>query len=189
MPLPKANQQYTYADYITWKTEDKYELFDGVPVMQARPFAAHQQAQVAIASEIYQFLKEKPCRVFTELEVLLPEHNAQSADEIKTVYVPDIIVVCEPDKIKEQYCLGAPTVAIEILSPSTAKNDRVLKLNRYQAAGVKEYWIVSPQERTVHVFTLQDGFYRLAGAYTETDTAAVVSLPGCLIDLHNVFHG
>ena len=68
--------------------------------------------------------------------------------------MPDLAVICNPNKLHEQYCFGAPTVVMEILFPSTVKADRLVKLNRYQQAGVPEYWIVLPQEQNATVFVL-----------------------------------
>ena len=133
MPLPQTTHS-TYADYLTWDTEQKYELFDGVAVMQARPSIQHQNIEGALLQQLRNFLDGKPCRVFAEIEVLLPNHANQSADDVSTVYVPDLAVICDPNKLREQYCFGAPTVVMEILSPSTAKADRLVKLNRYQQA-------------------------------------------------------
>ena len=121
--------------------------------------------------------------------MLLPDHAHQSADDVSTVYVPDLAVICDPDKLHEQYCLGAPTVVMEILSPSTAKADRLVKLNRYQQAGVPEYWIVSPQEQNATVFVLENGLYRTVAVYTQEDSAAkVFTLTGCELDLTRVFN-
>ena len=70
--------------------------------------------------------------------------------------MPDLAVICNPNKLHEQYCFGAPTVVMEILFPSTVKADRLVKLNRYQQAGVPEYWIVLPQEQNATVFVLEN---------------------------------
>ncbi|MGI6182093.1 MAG: Uma2 family endonuclease [Agathobaculum sp.] len=186
MPLPQE-KHYTYADYLTWESDEKYELFDGMPVMQARPSIQHQNIEGALLQQLRNFLDGKPCKVFAEIEVLLPDHAHQSADDVSTVYVPDIAVICEPEKLTEQYCFGAPTVIMEILSPSTAKADRLIKLNRYQQAGVSEYWIVSPQERNVTVFKLSDGAYHTVAVYTHEDAEArVLSLDACMLDLSKV---
>lgn len=83
MPIPKTSH-CTYADYLSWDTEDKYELFDGAPILQARPSVAHQRVETALASAFHQFLSGKPCEVLTEIEVLLPEPG-QNADETTTV--------------------------------------------------------------------------------------------------------
>lgn len=188
MPLPQTTH-CTYADYLTWDTEQKYELFDGVPVMQARPSIQHQSIEGALLQQLRNFLDGKPCRAFAEIEVLLPDHAHQSADDVSTVYVPDLAVICDPDKLHEQYCLGAPAVVMEILSPSTAKADRLVKPNRYQQAGVPEYWIVSPQEQNATVFVLENGLYRTVAVYTKEDSAAkVFTLTGCELDLTRVFN-
>lgn len=188
MPLPKKEALYTYADYAAWETEDKYELFDGVPVMQARPNIAHQRVESHLLHQLIGFLDGKPCEAFAEIEVLLPDHAAQDADDVRNLFVPDITVICEPDKLTKQYCLGAPTIIMEILSPSTAKADRFVKLGKYQKAGVPEYWIVSPEEQTITVFVLNGDLYETRAVYNETDKEAeVFSLPGCKLDLTGVF--
>ena len=187
MPLPKENS-CTYADYAAWGTEDKYELFDGVPVMQARPSIAHQRMESQLLHQLVSFLNGKPCEAYAEIEVLLPDSPRQNADDVRNVFVPDIAVVCEPEKLTKQYCLGAPTVVMEILSPATSKIDRFVKLNAYQNAGVPEYWIVSPGENTITVFELHSNLYTTRAVYNQKDTEAeVFSLPGCKIDLTTVF--
>ena len=187
MPLPKE-ERCTYAEYAAWDTEDKYELFDGVPVMQARPNIIHQHIQAEIITALKIFLRNKPCRAFAEIEVLLPDSSRQGADDVRNVFIPDISVICEPEKLTKQYCKGAPTVIMEILSPATAKIDRFVKLNAYQKAGVPEYWIISPRENTVTVFELREDIYTTRAVYNQKDTEAeVFSLHGCKIDLTNVF--
>lgn len=178
----------TYAEYAAWDTEDKYELFDGVPVMQARPSIAHQHIQAEIITALKVFLRDKPCRAFAEIEVLLPDSSRQGADDVRNVFIPDISVICEPEKLTKQYCKGAPTVIMEILSPATAKIDRFVKLNAYQKAGVPEYWIISPSENTVTVFELHGDIYTTRAVYNQKDNEAeVFSLHGCKIDLTTVF--
>ncbi len=186
MPLPKQDH-CTYADYCAWDTVERYELFDGVPVLQARPSIAHQAVEGAILQQLRNFLEGKPCKAFAEIEVLLPNSQKQTADDVPTVLVPDITVICDPDQLREQYCFGAPTVVMEVLSPSTAKADRLVKLNTYQRAGVPEYWIVSPQEQTVQVFLLQDGIYQTHAVYTAEEVAKVESIQQCFIELVKVF--
>ena len=102
--------------------------------------------------------------------------------------MPDLAVICNPNKLREQYCFGAPTVVMEILSPSTVKADRLVKLNRYQQAGVPKYWIVLPQEQNATVFVLENGLCRTVAVYAKEDTAAkVFTLTGCELDLTRVF--
>ncbi len=184
----KEDKLYTYKDYCSWDTDEKYELFDGVAVMQARPSVLHQDIEGALIEQLRHYLKSRKCRAYNEVEVLLPVNKDQKANDVRKVFVPDIIVVCEPEKIKKQHCFGAPTVIMEIVSPSTIKNDVLLKLNIYQSAGVPEYWIVYPNEGSATVFLLKDGFYQMTAVYTKEDTEAkVFSLEGCTLDMSRVF--
>jgi Uma2 family endonuclease len=104
---------------------------------------------------------------------------------------PDISVICDSSKLDDLGCNGAPDLIIEILSPSTSSKDKVRKFNLYLDAGVREYWIVDPDAETVQVYVLEDGRYVEAsygvGAGAVPDTIAVTVLPGCVIDLKEVF--
>ncbi len=84
----------------------------------------------------------------------------EEGEEVSTVVQPDILVVCDPDKLDEHGCCGAPDFIIEIVSPSTASKDNIKKTAIYQHHGVKEYWIVHPVDRLVFMRRLQeDGTY------------------------------
>ena len=89
-------------------------------------------------------------------------------------------------KLDGKACVGAPDMAIEILSPATSRQDKVVKLNLYQKAGVREYWIVDTEDKAVQVCILKDGEY-IVKAYTDADTAPVNILDGCSINLADVF--
>lgn len=186
MPLP-LETHYTYKDYLSWVTEERYELFDGVAVLQARPSLLHQTVSGNIFFALRSFLDGKPCRAFQEIEVLLPSTANQKADDVNTVYIPDITVVCDADKLHPQYCLGAPDVVFEILSPSTARADRIVKLNAYQRAGVREYWLVSPLEETVQIFTLEAGTFHASDIFTPGMTATSCALSGFSLDVSKIF--
>ena len=187
MPLPIPQQVYTYADYLSWDTDERYELFSGVPVMQARPSILHQSVQATILFQLMQFLSDKPCRALTEIEVLLPDHAGQTADEITNVFVPDVVVICNPEQLTAQHCIGAPDVVFEILSPSTARSDRFVKLNAYQRAGVREYWLVSPLEQTVQVFSLTDTLFTPSDIFTAGQPVSSGVLPGFILTTDHLF--
>jgi Uma2 family endonuclease len=102
------------------------------------------------------------------------------------VVEPDLVVVCDKSKIDKQGCNGAPDLVIEILSPSNSRHDRIVKFQKYLAAGVREYWVVDPDNKGVEVHVLQDGGYRTM-VYDETAEAPVGVLPGCVIKLAGVF--
>ena len=183
MGLPEKKQYYTYADYLTWDDDERWELIDGVPYAMASPSTTHQRICGELYGQLWQFLKGKPCEVFiAPYDVRL---NATEEDD--TVVQPDL-VVCDDAKIDDKGCNGAPDMVIEILSPSTAAHDRFRKFITYQNAGIREYWIVDPDYRTVQVHILENGRYFIK-IYGETETIPVHILDGCEINLSGVFPG
>ena len=96
-------------------------------------------------------------------------------------------MVCDRSKIDRHGCKGAPDLIIEILSPSTRRHDRIVKLDLYQRAGVREYWIVNPDEQSVQVFLLDGGILQIHEVYGPEDIAKVNVLEGCFMELSKVF--
>ncbi|MCP5047199.1 MAG: Uma2 family endonuclease, partial [bacterium] len=135
-------------------------------------------------------LKDGPCRVIVApFDVRLPLRDEREEDIINVVQ-PDISVVCDPRKLDKKGCLGAPDLVIEILSPGTSRMDRFYKFNLYQRAGVKEYWLVSPDDNIVEVYRFEvGGNYAKRESYCETDTVQVTFSNGntITIDLASVF--
>lgn len=183
MPLQRENSRYTYADYCTWDDSERWELINGVPhAMAPAPSPKHQNIGFELGRQLGNFLQGKPCKVYpAPFDVRL---NADNDDD--TVVQPDLSVVCDRSKIDDKGCKGAPDLVVEILSPSTAQRDRIVKFNLYQQAGVREYWIVEPDSKSVQVCILKDGLYFVKG-YTDADTAPVTALPGCEVNLQEVF--
>ena len=183
MQLPKK-PKYTYADYLTWDDGRRYELIDGeVYMMSPAPSVSHQEISGEIFRQFATLLKGKRCKVFSApFDVRL---NADAEDD--TVVQPDILIVCDPDKIKNgKNCEGAPDMIVEILSPSSARRDQFDKFNLYLAAGVKEYWIVYPETKMVQVYTLTEGNY-VGRAYSDAHMVTVSVLEDCQINLADVF--
>jgi Uma2 family endonuclease len=183
MPLTKENERYTYADYSTWNDGGRWELIDGIAyAMAPAPGSGHQGISVRLSWQLQSFLNGKPCRLFTApFDVRL-----NATDEDDTVVLPDLSVICDRNKIDDKGCKGAPDLVIEILSPSSARMDKLLKYNKYQQAGVREYWIIDPDTATVQVSILENGRYYTT-VYGEEDAAPVAVLPGCEIILKDVF--
>ena len=179
----KKEGYYTYADYCTWDDGKRWELIDGVAYAMAHaPSRTHQSISVAIASQLYNFLNGKRCKVFTApFDVRL---NVDSKDDI--VVQPDILVVCNESKLNDSECVGAPDFIVEVLSPSTAQHDRLRKFRLYQNSGVREYWIVDPDSKTVAAHIIYYGVYRIS-MYGSDDLAPVHVLEGCTINLSDVF--
>jgi Uma2 family endonuclease len=188
MPLPDENKKYTYADYLTWPEGERWEIIDGVPYMQAAPSWQHQTISMELARQFANYLQDKSCMVFTApFDLRIPEENEKD-EETKNVLQPDIVVICEKEGLKGTGYYGTPTLIIEITSPSTSRKDKVLKFNKYEKAGVREYWIVEPEGKFLSVFTLQENKrYGRPETYTEEDKIKVSVFPDLVIDLAPVF--
>lgn len=180
---------YTYADILSWEEDERIEIINGNLYMMAPPMRIHQDVSNALETQIQDFLKDKPCKMYhAPFGVRLFEQDGDSPEEVDTVVEPDILVVCDLSKLDKYGCKGAPDFIIEILSPSTARHDRFVKLNLYQRAKVREYWIVDPLNNTVDVcLPDENGRMVVSTIYTRNDAAKVNILPGCIIDLSKVF--
>jgi Uma2 family endonuclease len=175
---------YTYADYLEWDENERYEIIDGEAYMMAAPSRIHQETSGNFYYALRSFLEGKSCKVYAApFSVrLFPEEDGSD----DTVVEPDITVVCDPSKLDDRGCNGAPDFIIEIISPTTARYDRIVKFDKYREAGVREYWIVDPEEKVVSAYILKDGQY-MAVNYDDTAAAPVMVLPGCGIDLKTIF--
>lgn len=180
---------YTYADYLKWDDGERWELIHGVAYnMSPAPSRKHQEISQNLSRDIATYLKGKSCRVYAApFDVRLPLGNEDDKGTGNVVQ-PDIVVVCDKSKLDDRGCIGAPDFIIEILSPSTAKMDMVLKLNLYEKAGVKEYWLVHPTDHTVTVFKLgEDGKYGRYEVYEQSEQLSVGIFSDLVLDLREVF--
>ena len=176
-------EKISYADLLKFDDDKRYELIDGVPYLMASPSVAHQRVLLEIAKQIGDYLEGKECEVFiSPLDVKLS--GAIDNNEEFNVVQPDIMVVCDKDKITEKNIVGAPDLAIEILSPSNIRHDRMRKLKLYQKFGVREYWMVSIEEQNIMVLTLsEEGIYQIAEACYLDEKVKVNVLDNCFVDL------
>ena len=183
MQAMREEKRYTYSDYCAWDDDERWELIDGIPyAMSPAPSRRHQRILLELAGQIREYLKDKTCELY-----IAPFDVRLSADGYDdTVVQPDIIVVCDESKLDEKGCVGAPDLIIEVLSPSTSARDRVTKLNKYLQAGVREYWIVDPESKSVSTHILKDEEYVIR-AYLGADAAAVHILDNCEVNLPDVF--
>jgi len=173
----RQGRHHTYQDWLeTEHDEDtRVELIDGNIYMFASPSRRHQAVLGEIFRQLSNHLHGKHCKVYAgPIDVRL---------EKDTVVVPDIIVVCAPDKLTKAGVEGPPDLIIEILSPSTTRHDKLTKFNLYRRAGVAEYWIVDPEYNILTVYNLAKSEYNV---YCETDTVAVNALPGFEMNLSMV---
>jgi len=179
---PEYDVRYTYADYLQWDDDVRRELIDGVPYLMAAPSFRHQEILINLILLFGNFLKGKQCKVLAApLDVRL---NPDTFDD--TVVQPDIIIICDRSIIDDTGCKGVPDMVVEILSPSTARYDKTLKFNTYLRAGIREYWIIDPNDETLAVHILKDSNY-ITHAYANDEAVPVYVLEGCTIDLKEVF--
>ena len=189
MPLSQEQKKYTYADYLKFPSDERWEIINGIPYMQAAPTWQHQAVSIQLASQFNGYFKGKPCRVFAApFDLCIPELDESDEEISNIISQPDIVVVCEESKLRKTGYFGVPSLIIEISLPSTARNDKLFKFNKFEKAGVKEYWIVESDTKLVSVFTLQDNNrYGRPELYTETDNVEVSIFPGLVIELITVF--
>ena len=184
----KAEQKYTYGNYISWNDGERWELIEGVPYnMTPAPTRFHQHIVVRLGWFFAEHLEGKPCEVYVApFDVRLPEHD-EADEDVTTVVQPDLVVVCDPEKLDDRGCRGAPDLVVEVLSPSTAARDHIQKLALYEKHGVREYWLVHPVDRMATVYLLDEGKYGKPGVFASGDTVEVAVLPGLAIELGRVF--
>lgn len=184
---------YSYADYLTWQLEESVELIRGkIMLMAPAPNVKHQRVITNLGGVLYNYFHKKSCQLFyAPFDVSFYDNRkSKLADrEIFSVVQPDLCVICDPGKLTEQGCSGAPDWIIEILSPGNTKKEMRLKYDLYQENGVKEYWLVYPYEQAVYQFVLNDDSqkYQLHGMYAQDEWATPYSFPDLQIDLADVF--
>jgi Uma2 family endonuclease len=181
MPLPKPDQRYTYQDYLTWDDDQRWEIINGyVYSMSPAPNVRHQRISRNMSTVLDLKLSNTKCESFSApIDVVLSKQD---------VVQPDIVIVCEPDIITEKNIQGVPTVVIEILSPSTAKKDRIDKRNLYERSGVREYLLVDPDGRYIECYRLsKDKQYKKSEYYTENDELVLQSVKDLKIDVSDIF--
>jgi Uma2 family endonuclease len=183
---PDIAGNYNYADYLQWTFDGMVELINGkIFKMAPAPSSSHQSISVNFTVEIGGFLKHKKCKVFiAPFDVRLSKFKEDKL--IDSVVQPDLCIICDPTKIDEKGCNGAPDMIVEILSPSTAQRDLDLKFKLYEENAVLEYWIVQPNDQTVSVFDLIDSKFTLRGIYHRAKIVEVKTI-GLDIDLNEVF--
>jgi len=184
--LPKEERLFTYADYKEWELDEgeRYEIINGVAYAMSGPNTRHQAILIELSSQFHEYLRGKPCKAFpSPYDVRLFYEEDESDD---TVVQPDIIVICDKDKIGPEGCRGAPDLVIEILSPSNTAIEMERKFTLYREAGVREYWIVDPINSRLKVYFFREGAI-FTNTYGNSDTVKVAIFPDLNIALEPVF--
>jgi len=185
---PDLSGTYTARDYLGWQLDELVELIRGkVFRMSPAPVSNHQRLARELFSPLYNFFSGQRCELFIapfDVYLIKPGQDYRDAENIVD---PDLSVICDPEKIKKFGCVGSPDLIVEILSPSTSQKDRKLKFELYEEYGVREYWIASPDDRSVTVNVLEKGKYKALPPVFDGGKFNSVIFPQLEIDLTAVF--
>ncbi len=185
--LKRDAHHYTYADYLRWSGCGD-ELIDGAAYVREppAPSPSHQGIVTALCGQLYAALKDKPCRVFVApFDVRLPKSTEQD-EQVDTVVQPDVLIVCDLQKIDGRGMRGAPDWLAEVLSPYTASHDQAVKLPAYERAGVREVWFVHPGDHTLAIYQLDAGRYGRPRILELEGRVQIAAVPNVIVDWDEV---
>jgi Uma2 family endonuclease len=175
--------EFTFANYMRWPQSERWQLLDGTAYAMAPPSWAHQSVVTELGAQLGNALQGKPCQArVAPVGVRLPKHDEADAD-IRTVFEPDILVVCDASKIDAKGVRGAPDVIIEVLSPSTASFDQINKRIAYEQAGVRELWLIDISNGLLTIYRHTDHQFEAAEIVRASGQIALRALPGLSLDL------
>lgn len=186
---PDSSLEYSYADYLKWKFEERVELIRGKVMKMTAPNRKHQDVSRELMFVFTSYLKEKQCKAYNApFDVRLPKFDKIKNEEIITVVQPDACIVCDVTKLDDKGCIGAPDLVVEILSPGNSKKEIRLKYEVYEEAGVKEYWIINPVEENIAVLLLnKEEKFEGARLYATGDIIHSNAVNGLTVNLSDIF--
>lgn len=177
----KQQGEFTVDDYRMFPDDYRVELIDGVVIEMNAPRSEHQIVAGEVHRQIANYIMDKGGKCFPGIAPL----DVQLDRDEWTMVQPDVLIVCDRDKFIDGIVYGAPDWIMEILSPSTRSKDTIKKLNKYKAAGVREYWIADLEERTVLVYDFEQQTF--PKSYTFDDKIPIGIYQGnLLIDMTKV---
>jgi Uma2 family endonuclease len=177
----KIGNGFTYSDYLRWPDDERWEIINGEAyAMTPAPTTRHQKISLYLGYQFAGFFKGKGCEPFAApTDVVFDEKN---------IVQPDLLVVCDQNKITEKNIQGAPDLIVEIISPSTALKDKREKRSLYERFGVREYLIVYPVEELVERFALTDGRYGIAEVFGWDEVLSSIIYPELRLNLWEIFN-
>jgi len=182
MPVVTEKQRWTYNDYLQIDDNNRYEIYRGGLIMVPAPNLWHQIYSRNLEYLMWSYVKEKNLgQVFyAPVDVILSEDD---------VYQPDIVFVSMErlDIAKDRGIFGAPDVIVEIISPNTTIYDTIEKREVYEEYGVKEFWLVNPDEKAVEIFVLKDGVYKRHSYARKDGKVNSKVINGFIADLKDIF--
>ena len=191
-PGERSKARYSYADYLTWNDEQRWEIIHGEAwVMSPGPTSRHQTVTMNLAGMFWQYGKPRNINVFpAPFDVRLVRDlgkQTQADQDIFVIVQPDILVICDSAKLDQRGCLGAPDIVVEVLSPTTAMKDESQKLLLYEEYGVREYWIVNPDANYLMIYFHNGSGYEKPGYYRHDEIVESQVLPGLRVSMDEVF--
>jgi len=178
----EKKKKYTYEDYVNMSDDKRYELIEGELLVTPSPTPKHQRISGRLEFKLRRFIAENNLGeiFYAPCDVYLDDEN---------VVQPDIMFISKErlNIIGEKNIQGAPCLTIEIISESSAYRDMVQKKKLYAKFGVKEYWIVIPEEESIEIYLLKDNTYQLSKRYGKDDTLETPFLKGLKIELKEIF--
>jgi len=185
MAVLKRDEDYhTYADYLVWSRTYGDELINGTAYVREppSPLPPHQLVVGDLYRQIGNALEGKSARVFiAPMDIRLPKSDEED-DQVDTVVQPDVFIVSGLQKVDKRGVRGTPDWLAEVLSPSTARHDQVVKLPVYERAGVREVWLINPIERTLAIYLLEGGRYGPATILELKGQTRLTAVPGVTVD-------
>lgn len=186
------HKQYTYEDYLKWADDVGREIYNGqVKLRSPASGRMHQQIITEVCRAFKRYFKTEGRGSVHSVPfpVRLTEQAEARDEDVQTVVLPDVCVVCDPSKLDGSGCLGAPDLVVEVVSQKCAGRYLKEKFDVYQRYGVLEYWLVRPYDRSLEVFLLSGtGRYEIGGIYTGNDKVPVSIFQNALaVDLADLF--
>jgi len=179
---------WCYGDYVNWPDDQRWELIDGIAYnMTPAPSFRHQQVVGNIFYLFKQNINNSACHVIASLIDVLMTVNDKDDDKVETVVQPDILVLCDEEKITEKCIRGAPDLIVEVLSPATAKKDEGIKRDLYERVGLQEYWLVHPSDHTINRYILENNQYNRSDVFGLGDTITSSRFPELILTLSELF--
>lgn len=168
--MPQINEKiYTAEDYWNLPDGERAELIDGKLIYMATPSRIHQHLVLELSIAIRSHIKAKK----GSCEVILSPFAVNLTVDDKTYVEPDVVVVCDPNKLTDRECKGAPDFVVEIVSPSSRKHDYSTKNALYSNAGVREYWIVDPEKERTTVYRYEEDAAPTIIPFTQSITVGI----------------
>lgn len=173
---------WTYETYAAVPDGHHYEVVQGVLMMSPAPEPAHQ----GVIGLIYRYLSD---RIFSTRRGLVFTGPLDVVFSAQMTVQPDVLVLLTEhlDRLQKKRIMGAPDLAVEVISPGSVTYDRLVKYSIYERAGIPEYWLVNPEEQTIEIFVLEEGTYRSLGVFQGEQTLPSRIVPEIVVPVAQFF--